>query len=125
MRGIVSNMRDQILDNDGSVLVCRFCGFEYSANKDDYFQLPDDYVFHCSECGDEMEILKKKVKVEYSEPNALESQNSEYNNYKVIVEVPIYEVPKDIPIEQVRATANTWLLLRLDEFKIVDVQRVP
>lgn len=46
----VGDLHDQIgYDGPRSILYCSVCGAEYSANKGDYFALPDSHVFEC--CG--------------------------------------------------------------------------
>ena len=64
MKATKSNMENQILTDDHKILHCPDCGVEYSGNAGDYFMLPDNYVFHC-ECGAEMELVTKVVKVTY------------------------------------------------------------
>lgn len=64
MKAIKKNMIDQIVTNDTKILHCPECGAEYSGNAGDYWNLPDNYVFHC-ECGAEMELVNKIVSVEY------------------------------------------------------------
>lgn len=48
----------------GTLLYCPRCGEEYSANKGDYFWLPDDHVFECCKvnglCG-LMELVTKRT----------------------------------------------------------------
>jgi len=65
MRAIKSNMKDQILTDDRKILHCPSCGAEYSGNAGDYFMVSDEYVFRCSECDIEMELVDKIVTVEY------------------------------------------------------------
>jgi len=65
MKAIKSNMEDQILTNDRRILHCPSCGAEYSGNAGDYWNVPDDYVFHCLECGVEMELVEKIVTITY------------------------------------------------------------
>jgi hypothetical protein len=38
-------------------LYCDCCGSQYSANKGDYFNHPEDYTFTC--CGENMRLVKK------------------------------------------------------------------
>jgi len=64
MKAIKSNMKDQILTSDMKILHCPECGAEYSGNRGDYWNLPEDYVFSC-ECGAEMELVDKIVSVRY------------------------------------------------------------
>jgi transcription initiation factor IIE alpha subunit len=65
MKAIKSNMRDYILDGDTRILLCPNCLIEFSGNAGDYFYLPDDYVFKCPECGEDMELVHKTVKIIY------------------------------------------------------------
>jgi len=65
MRAIKSNMKDQILTKDRKILHCPECNAEYSGNAGDYFLLPEDHIFYCSECECEMELVKKIVAVQY------------------------------------------------------------
>lgn len=65
MRAIKKNMRDQILTDDRKILLCPKCGAEYSGNAGDYWNLPDNYVFHCEECDCEMELVTKITTVSY------------------------------------------------------------
>lgn len=64
MEAIKSNMRDQILTDDHKILHCPSCGAEYSGNAGDYWNVPDDYVFHCK-CGCEMELVTKIITIRY------------------------------------------------------------
>lgn len=64
MKAIKSNMQNQILDGDRKILHCPGCGAEYSGDRGDYWNLPEDYIFHC-ECGEEMELVEKVVHIEY------------------------------------------------------------
>lgn len=67
MKAIKSNMQDQILTSDKKILHCPKCGAEFSGNAGDYFMLPDDYVFYCTNlgCGAKMELVKRIVTVRY------------------------------------------------------------
>jgi len=65
MRATKANMRDQILTSDHKILHCPSCDAEYSGNAGDYWNLPDDYLFTCSECKCEMELVNKVVTVRY------------------------------------------------------------
>lgn len=60
-------MVDQILTDDRKILHCPECDAEYSGNAGDYFMAPSDHVFHCSECGCEMELVNKVVTTEYTD----------------------------------------------------------
>jgi len=66
MKATKGNMRDQILSKDTKILHCPCCGAEYSGNAGDYWNYPDDHVFHC-ECGCEMELVNKVVTIEYDD----------------------------------------------------------
>jgi len=67
MKAVMSNLRDQIeMTGPRPVMHCSECGSDWSAHRGDYWQYNDDYVFTCTECNTELEIL---VKVErYEEP---------------------------------------------------------
>jgi len=65
MRAIKKNMRDQITTNDRKILHCPGCGQEWSGNAGDYWYLPDNHVFTCTDCKVEMELVEKRVHVEY------------------------------------------------------------
>lgn len=65
MKATKGNMKDQILTNDDKILHCLACDAEYSGNAGDYWDLPDDYEFTC-QCGGEMELVTKKVYVQYA-----------------------------------------------------------
>lgn len=49
-----------------AVLHCCLCGEDNSANKSDYFMLPDDHVFMC--CDAEMQLAVKKEVYELVTP---------------------------------------------------------
>jgi hypothetical protein len=58
MRAIKRNLKDQITDkSDHRIMLCPLCGEESSANKGDYFMLPEDHKFQC--CGQTMELVTK------------------------------------------------------------------
>jgi len=59
-------MKDHILDHDRRILHCVGCDGEWSGNADDYWDVPDDHVFTCSECGIELELVEKHVQIEYA-----------------------------------------------------------
>lgn len=67
MRAIKSNMVDQIgmSKKDRQILHCPQCDGEWSGHAGDYWQLPDDHVFTCKECGCELELVTKQVTTEY------------------------------------------------------------
>ena len=62
---IKRNMQDQIVSSDCKILHCPVCGGEWSGNAGDYWDLPDDHVFTCDDCGVELELVEKRVYVEY------------------------------------------------------------
>ena len=43
----VSDLTDQTWANNRTVLYCDCCGARASANKGDYFNLPNEHVFRC------------------------------------------------------------------------------
>lgn len=60
MRAITIGMlKDQILTDNKSMLYCRKCGGEYSANSGDYFMTRADYVFKC--CGVNLMLATKRT----------------------------------------------------------------
>jgi len=65
MRALRKNMEDQILTDDTRILHCPVCGAEYSGNAGDYWNLPDDHEFMCSECDQPMELVDKILTVKY------------------------------------------------------------
>tara|TARA_X000001382_G_C3120285_1_gene162915 strand:+ start:100 stop:303 length:204 start_codon:yes stop_codon:yes gene_type:complete len=54
--------------NDGEYDVCMLCpnqcGANYSANKNDYYTVGDDYLFTCDECKEPLILVKKVVTYE-------------------------------------------------------------
>ena len=40
------------------------CGARYSANKNDYYTVDDDYVFTCDECEEPLILVRKIVRYE-------------------------------------------------------------
>ena len=54
-----SDLKDQILTKDRSIMVCPSCFAEFSANSGDYWHVDDDYVFKCHDCDVEMKLMKK------------------------------------------------------------------
>jgi len=60
-------MKDQILTSDAKILHCISCDGEWSGNAGDYWNYPDDHVFGCGECGIELELVNKKVTIDYCE----------------------------------------------------------
>ena len=54
--------------NDGEydvMMMCpNQCGAQYSANKNDYYTVGDDYVFTCDECEVPLLLVKKVVTYE-------------------------------------------------------------
>ena len=67
MRAIKSNMEDQILHDEHKILHCPECVAEYSGNAGDYWNVPENHVFMCEDCGVEMELVNKVVTVEYKQ----------------------------------------------------------
>ena len=52
-------------DNDGeynTAMMCpNDCGARYSANKNDYYTVDDDYVFTCDVCDEELILGSRSV----------------------------------------------------------------
>lgn len=67
MKAVKSNMRDQILTNDEKVLHCSSCDSIFSGNAGDYWDLPKNYIFCCSNCEVEMELVKRRVTIKYED----------------------------------------------------------
>ena len=65
MRAIKKNMCDQITSTDTKILHCPVCDMEWSGNAGDYWNLPDDHVFSCKDCGVELELVEKRTYREY------------------------------------------------------------
>ena len=66
MKALKKNMKDQILDKtDHKILHCPGCDKEFSGNAGDYWDVPDNFVFGCSGCDCEMELVTKKIKIKY------------------------------------------------------------
>jgi len=65
MKAIKKNMTDPIFAGITRILHCIVCGGEWSGDAGDYWDYPDDYVFTCSVCGAELELVEKRVHVEY------------------------------------------------------------
>jgi hypothetical protein len=61
MKAIKSNLKNQIGTDDKTIMYCPCCFDEFSANKGDYFLLPDDYVFHCANCDCDMVLGHKQI----------------------------------------------------------------
>lgn len=40
-------------------LGCELCGAEYSSDPNDYFHLPDDYIFRCDDCEQNMVLAER------------------------------------------------------------------
>jgi hypothetical protein len=57
------DLADSILDKKraGEFMFCPSCGGEYSASSGDYWNLPEDYVFKCGECKNEMQLATKST----------------------------------------------------------------
>jgi hypothetical protein len=51
MKAIKRNLKPE---SDGRVMYCRVCGQSASASSGDYWDVADDYVFHC--CGQPMAL---------------------------------------------------------------------
>ena len=51
----IADLKDQIWPGPHPILAC-YCGAEYSANKADYFLLPNDHEFVC-ECGEILDVV--------------------------------------------------------------------
>jgi hypothetical protein len=45
-------------------LFCQNCSCSWSANKGDYFNLPKDHIFTCSECKEPLMLVRKRVVIE-------------------------------------------------------------
>lgn len=58
------DLSDQILDKSraGEFLYCPVDDSKYSANAGDYWNLPDDFVFHC-DCGAELLLATEVINV--------------------------------------------------------------
>lgn len=65
MKAIKSNMKDQTLTKDRKILYCPGCDDECSGNSGDYWSLPDNHIFICSNCNIEMELVEKTVRITY------------------------------------------------------------
>ena len=65
MKAIKRNMKDQILSDDKKILHCLECNAEFSGGAGDYWNLPDDHEFKCSDCGGKMELVNKIVLIKY------------------------------------------------------------
>lgn len=68
MRALKSNMKNSIITGDKKILHCPLCGGEWSGNRGDYWNIPENHVFTCSECGVELELVEKHISVSYSDP---------------------------------------------------------
>jgi hypothetical protein len=59
-----SMLRDQIgMTGPRPFFYCRYCDQEYSANRGDYFMLPDSHIFTC--CGHPMKLATKTLKYKW------------------------------------------------------------
>lgn len=49
MLAVKRNLKDGILHKEyaGRVMYCKVCGAQYSANRGDYWDTPEEYVFKC------------------------------------------------------------------------------
>lgn len=71
MKATPRNMKNQILlvsddtnTKDRRILHCPDCDLEFSGNKGDYWNLPENEVLHCI-CGEELELVTKITPVKY------------------------------------------------------------
>lgn len=55
----IKDLKDQILTSDKSLLYCFGCGVEFSANKGDYWNIPENHIF--THCGENMQLVTKKT----------------------------------------------------------------
>lgn len=56
----VKDLKDQIgTDGPRSILLCRVCGGEYSANAGDYWNTKPQHILKC--CGEPMDHVIKKT----------------------------------------------------------------
>lgn len=55
----VKNLHDSILEPEhkGVIMVCQKCANQFSANKGDYWNLPDNYTFKC--CNKVMKLARE------------------------------------------------------------------
>ena len=58
-------MEDQILTDDKKILYCPICFGEYSGNAGDYWNYKPDYIFMCPTCNVELQLVTKKIIIEY------------------------------------------------------------
>ena len=67
MKALKKNMIDHIWhpEEPARVLHCPCCMSDFSGNAGDYWDYPDDYLFKCGECGEELELVERRVTVEY------------------------------------------------------------
>lgn len=65
MLAIKRNMKDQILTDDKKILHCLNCNSEFSGNAGDYWDLPDNHIFTCGECGGKMKLITKNTTITY------------------------------------------------------------
>ncbi len=45
-------------------------------------------------------------------------------NYKMTVEIPITNVPDDMPFQEVKVTSEHWLKLKIDDAVLVEFKEV-
>ena len=66
MKALNKNMIDESLHPEEPVRVlhCPCCMSDFSGHAGDYWDYPDDHLFKCR-CGTEMELLERRVTVEY------------------------------------------------------------
>ena len=65
MKATKGNMKDQILTTDRRILYCPGCGGEWSGNAGDYWDYPDSHIFGCGDCGIELDLVNKRVTIDY------------------------------------------------------------
>ena len=42
-------------------------------------------------------------------------------DYKIIAKIPLLKVPKDIPIQEVKVTAEIWLKVKIPDAELIDL----
>ena len=69
MKAIKKNMSNQYMlpISQRQILHCPSCNGEWSGNPGDYWNLPDDHVFKCSECDVELELVRKVINISYTD----------------------------------------------------------
>jgi Zn-finger protein len=61
MKAIKKNLRDQTGTNDETIMYCPFCFDEFSANVGDYWDVPGNHVFKCSNCKKPVLLGRKRT----------------------------------------------------------------